>query len=147
VFDNCPVAPRVIVELVHELADLHAWGRSGGTWWALVSWSTYGSFKDGGTGYLYSSAWVPARYLRPSADPEMVTAYQAVQRFDLPEDRSVWPCPAASAGRRWKHYGALETEPPPAPEIAPLAPPRRSAPGHQTDPGPPAPKARDWQPE
>ena len=85
-----------MVQLVRELADLHAWGRSAGAWWGLVSWTTYGSFDDdGNNGYLHTSAWVPARYLDPSADPETVRDYQTVQRFDLPDDRSAWPCPAA----------------------------------------------------
>jgi hypothetical protein len=121
------VSPRVIVALVQELADLHAWGRSDGAWWGLVSWTTYGSFAQGTNGYLNSSAWVPARYLQPSADPELVPAYQAVQRFDLPADRSTWPWPAASPGRRWQHYGALESKPPASSQIVPLIGVRRPA--------------------
>lgn len=112
--------PRVVVLLLRELADLHAWGRCEGDWWGLVSWRTYGCFADGVNGYLHSSAWVPARLLDPSTDPDAVQQYQTVQRFDLPADRSAWPCPAASAGRRWRHCGPLEAAPPAAPELTPL---------------------------
>ncbi|HEY0165563.1 MAG TPA: hypothetical protein VGB75_00845 [Jatrophihabitans sp.] len=114
------MSPRVVVQLVRELADLHAWGRSEGSWWGLVSWRTFGSFADGVNGYLHTSAWVPARLLEPSADPDAIQEYQTVQRFDLPEDRSAWPRPAGSPGRRWRHCGPLQAPPPPAPEITPL---------------------------
>jgi len=120
VFDTWQVSPRVVLQLVRELADLHAWGRSGGGWWGLVSWTTYGTFADGVNGYLHTSAWVPARFLEPSADPELAREYQAVQRFDLPADRSAWPCPAGSTGRRWRHCGALEAAPPAPEELTPL---------------------------
>ena len=80
--------PRVLVRLVRQLADLHAWGRWEGSWWGLVSWRTYGSFGDGVNGYLHTSAWVPARLLDPSSDPNAAWEYQTVQRFDLPEDRA-----------------------------------------------------------
>jgi hypothetical protein len=119
-FDNCRMPPRVIVQLVRQLADLHAWGRSDGSWWGLVSWRTYGSFPDGVNGYLYTSAWVPARLLDPSGDPAAVAEYRTVQRFDLPADRTAWPSPAATAGRRWRHCGPLEAAPPPVSEVTPL---------------------------
>jgi hypothetical protein len=112
--------PRVLVQIVRQLADLHAWGRSEGSWWGLVSWRTYGSFADGTNGYLHVSAWVPARLLDPSSDPDAGREYRTVQRFDLPADRSAWPTPAASAGRRWRHCGPLEQAPRPAAEITPL---------------------------
>jgi hypothetical protein len=112
--------PRVVVQLVRELADLHAWGRSEGSWWGLVSWRTFGSFGDGVNGYLHTSAWVPARLLEPSKDPAAAAEYQTVQRFDLPEDRSAWPRPAATAGRRWRHCGPLDAPPPPPSELTPL---------------------------
>lgn len=112
--------PRVLVNLVRQLADLHAWGRWNGGWWGLVSWRTYGSFADGTNGYLYTSAWVPARWLEPSGDPGVRREYQQVQRFELPADPAAWPVPAASAGRRWRHCGPLERPPAPAPGIAPL---------------------------
>jgi hypothetical protein len=112
--------PRVVVQLVRQLADLHAWGRSEGDWWGLVSWRTYGSFVDGVTGYLHTSAWVPAELLAPSADPDAIREYQTVQRFDLPADHSAWPRPAASTGRRWRHCGPLLAAPPPASELTPL---------------------------
>lgn len=121
--------PRVLVQLVRELADLHAWGRSDGSWWGLVSWRDYGSFPDGVNGYLHTSAWIPARLLDPSSDPAAVADYPTVQRFDLPEDRSAWPRPAATAGR---HCGPLEAAPPAPPELTPLVggtglPPARPA--------------------
>lgn len=118
--NNCRMPPRVVVELVRELADLHAWGRSEGSWWGLVSWRTFGCFADGVNGYLHTSAWVPARLLDPSRDPVAVAEYQTVQRFDLPADRSAWPRPAATAGRRWRHCGALEVPPPAPSELTPL---------------------------
>ncbi len=108
------------MQLIRQLADLHAWGRSEGSWWGLVSWRSYGSFPDGTNGYLYTSAWVPARLLEPSSDPAAVAQYQAVERFDLPADRSAWPRPAATAGRRWRHCGPLEAPPPPLTELTPL---------------------------
>ncbi|MBV9821216.1 MAG: hypothetical protein JO144_03150 [Actinobacteria bacterium] len=124
--------PRVLVNLVRQLADLHAWGRSDGSWWGLVSWRTYGSFGDGTNGYLYTSAWVPAWLLEPSSDPGVRREYQQVQRFELPADPAAWPVPAASAGRRWRHCGPLEQPPAPAAGIAPLTggtglPPRPGA--------------------
>ena len=112
--------PRVVVQLVRQLADLHAWGRSDGAWWGLVSWRSYGCFPDGVNGYLYTSAWIPARLLDPSADPAAAVEYRTVQRFDLPADRSAWPCPAATAGRRWRHCGPLEAPPPAPAELMPL---------------------------
>ena len=112
--------PRVIAQLVRQLADLHAWGRSDGSWWGLVSWRTYGSFPDGTNGYLYTSAWIPPRLLVPSSDPAAVAEYRTVQRFDKPEDRSAWPRPVATAGRRWRNFGPLEQAPPAAPELTTL---------------------------
>lgn len=114
------VSPRVIVQLIRQLADLHAWGRAEAGWWGLVSWRSYGSFSDGTNGYLYTSAWVPARLLEPSGDPAMAALYRAVERFDLPADPSAWPRPAATAGRRWRHCGPLEAAPPPLTELTPL---------------------------
>lgn len=114
------MSPRVLVQLVRQLADLHAWGRSEGSWWGLVSWRTYGSFADGTNGYLHVSAWVPARLLDPSSDPDAGREYRTVQRFDLPIDRSAWPTPAASPGRRWQHCGPLEAALPAATQLTPL---------------------------
>lgn len=120
------MSARVVVRLVRELADLHAWGRSEGSWWGLVSWATFGNFADGTNGYLHTSAWVPARFLDPSADPDAARDYHNVPRLELSQDRSAWPHPAATAGRTWRHCGALEAPPPPPAEITPVGGRRRS---------------------
>ena len=105
------MSPRVIVPLLNVLADLHAWGRQGGTWWALVSWSIYGNTSHGND-WLYLSGWVPAAGLIPSADPSQQRLYAAIERFELPTDGTAWPTPAATTGRTWRHYGPITAHPP-----------------------------------
>jgi hypothetical protein len=106
--------PRVVVSMIGQLADLHAWGRDDRRrWWALISWTVYGNTSDGNA-YRHLSAWVPAAALRRSADPSQTPLYRAVERLDLQGDASTWPTPAGTRGRVWTHYGAV-TSPPEAP--------------------------------
>jgi hypothetical protein len=105
------VSPRVVVPLVNRLADVHAWGRDVEGWWALISWSVYGTLAEGHNGHVHCSAWVPAAGVHPSNDPTVQQEYRYLERLDLPADRSAWPTPAASTGRQWHHYGAITTPP------------------------------------
>lgn len=117
-FDTATVAPRVVILMLGQLADLHAWGRDGRQrWWALVSWTVYGNTTDGNA-YRHISAWVPAAALRPSADPSQLVLYRAVERLDLNGDPSTWPTPARSQGRVWTHHGAIVRAPPGPADIA-----------------------------
>lgn len=120
------MSPRVVVLLLGQLADLHAWGRDRRQqWWALVSWTVYGNTTDGNA-YRHLSAWVPAVALRRSADPSQVALYRAVERLDLNGASSTWPTPARTQGRVWTHYGAITSAPAPPPDIATI--PNASAP-------------------
>ena len=122
-FDTLGVmSPRVIVPMLNVLADLHAWGRSDGSWWALVSWTLYGNTPTGNA-YRYLSAWVSASEVEPSRDPAMGLLYRQVERLDLDADPSTWPTPAASPGRTWQHYGAITAPPAPAQSISTIPQP------------------------
>ncbi len=97
--------------MLNVLADLHGWGRQADVWWALVSWTMYGN-TPAGNDWLYLSGWVRASGVMPSSDPSQRLLYAAIERFDLPADRSAWPTPAATPGRIWRHYGPITDRPP-----------------------------------
>lgn len=110
-FDYGRMSPCAVVPLLHELVDLHAWGRDADGWWALVSWSVYGQHDGGRNAHRYLSAWVAAGEVRPSTDHYQHQLYRHLERFDLPADRTAWPTPAVTAGREWHHYGAITAPP------------------------------------
>jgi hypothetical protein len=105
------VTPRVIASLVHQLADLHAWGKDARGWWALISWSTYGVLDAGHNGHVHCSAWVPADTVQRSADPMLATEYRSIERFELPPDPAAWPILACRLNESWHHFGAITAHP------------------------------------
>jgi hypothetical protein len=110
-------APRVIADLVHQLADLHAWGRHEGQWWALISWGVHGVLDEGHNGDIRCTAWVPAAGVTPSADPSQRALYRGVARLELPADRHTWPTPAARPNVRQHNYGPITQRPTTTPGI------------------------------
>jgi cytochrome c553 len=65
----------VIAELVHQLADIHAWALVDGRWWGLISWSVHGQLNGGGVGNLNCSAWQhPATWQPPRQSAQTADA-------------------------------------------------------------------------
>ncbi len=79
------MSPRAGVPMLSQLVDVLLWGRVGGTWWALVSWTLYGNTVNGNR-WVHVSGWVRGADVVPSADPSQRALYRALERVDLPAD-------------------------------------------------------------
>ncbi len=95
------MSPRAGVPMLSQLVDVLLWGRVGGTWWALVSWTLYGNTVNGNR-WVHVSGWVRGADVVPSADPSQRALYRALERVDLPADPTQWPTPAGPRGRDWR---------------------------------------------